>query len=202
MTDTITLPRSVLEQALNVLEMMGVPSPLVFLPDEIKSWQTVQAALSAALKQPDTNPVSEPVAWRCFDGEGDFEYLSKEPSEETRAWSARYNREWEPLYSHPQPQVEQEPVAQVVPCYTPSGKRVALNTAYQDLPIGTKLYTHQQPPRHPLTDQVRSLIASMVAELRAHRYCGDCYPENGWPDVNRVLADYAAFKRAHGIIGE
>ena len=63
-------------------------------------------------------------------------------------------------------------------------------------------YTSPQPVRGPLTDEVQSLIGSMVAELRAHRYCGDCYPENGWPGVNKVLADYAAFKRAHGIGGE
>ena len=38
-----------------------------------------------------------------------------------------------------------EPVAVVVPCYTPSGKRVALYSAKQDLPIGTQLYTSPQP---------------------------------------------------------
>lgn len=46
----------------------------------------------------------------------------------------------------PAPQQEaQEPVAVVVPCYTPSGKRVALYSAKQDLPIGTQLYTAPQP---------------------------------------------------------
>jgi hypothetical protein len=52
--------------------------------------------------------------------------------------------------------VAQEPVAQVVFDYVPSGKRVALNTAYQDLPIGTKLYT--TPPKREwvgLTDEER-----------------------------------------------
>ena len=44
------------------------------------------------------------------------------------------------------PQQEaQGPVAVVVPCYTPSGKRVALYPAKQDLPIGTQLYTAPQP---------------------------------------------------------
>jgi len=37
-----------------------------------------------------------------------------------------------------------EPVASIVPCYTPSGKRVALNTQHQGLPIGTVLYTEAQ----------------------------------------------------------
>lgn len=48
--------------------------------------------------------------------------------------------------TQPAPQQEvQEPVAVVVPCYTPSGKRVALYSAKQDLPIGTQLYTSPQP---------------------------------------------------------
>jgi hypothetical protein len=38
-------------------------------------------------------------------------------------------------------QQKQEPVAKVVPCHTPSGKRVALNTKFQHLPIGTDLCT-------------------------------------------------------------
>jgi hypothetical protein len=48
--------------------------------------------------------------------------------------------------TQPAPQQEaQELAAVVVPCYTPSGKRVALYSAKQDLPIGTKLYTAPQP---------------------------------------------------------
>ena len=44
------------------------------------------------------------------------------------------------------PQQEaREPAAVVVPCRTPSGKRVALYSAKQDLPIGTQLYTAPQP---------------------------------------------------------
>ncbi len=39
----------------------------------------------------------------------------------------------------------QKPTAVVVPCHTPSGKRVALYSAKQDLPIGTQLYTALQP---------------------------------------------------------
>ncbi len=38
-----------------------------------------------------------------------------------------------------------EPVAEMVPCHTPSGKRVAIISRFQHLPIGTKLYTHPQP---------------------------------------------------------
>ncbi len=38
-----------------------------------------------------------------------------------------------------------EPVAEMVPFHTPSGKRVAVISRFQHLPIGTKLYTHPQP---------------------------------------------------------
>lgn len=44
-----------------------------------------------------------------------------------------------------QPAQAAEPVAVVVPCHTPSGKRVALCSAKQDLPIGTKLCAAPQP---------------------------------------------------------
>lgn len=48
--------------------------------------------------------------------------------------------------TQPAPKQEaQEPTAVVVPCHTPSGKRVALYSAKQDLPIGTQLYTATQP---------------------------------------------------------
>jgi hypothetical protein len=39
-------------------------------------------------------------------------------------------------------------------------------------------------------------IAVLVSELRKHRFCGDCYPENGWPGVNDALAQYELWKRA------
>lgn len=50
-----------------------------------------------------------------------------------------------------------EPVASIVPCYTPSGKRVALNTRHQGLPIGTVLYSEAQ---------MRQLGEACAAECR------------------------------------
>ena len=73
-----------------------------------------------------------------------------------------------------------EPVASIVPCYTPSGKRVALNTRHQGLPIGTVLYTEAQMRQlgeacaavcsdadksaHPsdLADLIRELVKEML----------------------------------------
>ena len=48
-----------------------------------------------------------------------------------------------------------EPVAEVVPCHTPSGKRVALRSEAQGLPIGTKLYTTAQAAGSVLEDAAR-----------------------------------------------
>ena len=63
----------------------------------------------------------------------------------------------------------QEPVAKIVPCYTPSVKRVALNTEYQHLPIGTDLYTTPSLPKlrlHQGGQQMTSL-ETMKLCLRA-----------------------------------
>ena len=37
--------------------------------------------------------------------------------------------------------------------------------------------------------------AQAVHVLRQQRYCGDAYPEGGWPDVNAALAQYALERR-------
>ena len=59
-----------------------------------------------------------------------------------------------------QPAQAAGPVAVVVPCHTPSGKRVALCSAKQDLPIGTKLYAAPQPsPTAPATQQAGDVVA-------------------------------------------
>ena len=64
-----------------------------------------------------------------------------------------------------------EPVAVVVPCYTPSGKRVALYSAKQDLPIGTKLYAAPQPSptTHP-ADSVQEDAARESEYRRGYRH--------------------------------
>ena len=81
-----------------------------------------------------------------------------------------------------------EPVAEMVPCYTPSGKRVAVISRFQHLPIGTKLYTHPQPAaqdaeRKPLSKEQR---AEIMEEVDSYNF-----PED--------LID--ATEKAHGIKG-
>lgn len=42
----------------------------------------------------------------------------------------------------------------------------------------------------------QAFIAAAVKALRGHRWCGDQYPEDGWPDVNTALALYAKLGRS------
>ena len=93
-----------------------------------------------------------------------------------------------------QPAQAAEPVAVVVPCYTPSGKRVALYSAKQDLPIGTQLYTAPQPTHAqagavPLTDEQIHAIYDEVA--RREPYAGAVTRRN----IVRAI------EAAHGIKG-
>ena len=93
-----------------------------------------------------------------------------------------------------QPAQAAEPVAVVVPCYTPSGKRVALfYSAKQDLPIGTKLYTAPQPvAREQLTpERVKEIVR------------GAGYDQCGIPDTERAafINGLRHGEHAHGIKG-
>ena len=92
-----------------------------------------------------------------------------------------------------QPAQAAEPVAVVVPCYTPSGKRVALCSAKQDLPIGTKLYTAPQPvAREQLTpERVKEIVR------------GAGYDQCGIPDTERAafINGLRHGEHAHGIKG-
>ena len=67
-------------------------------------------------------------------------------------------------------QEAQEPAAVVVPCHTPSGKRVALYSAKQDLPIGTQLYTAPQPsPTAQAADSVTAPPPPPECETEAEK---------------------------------
>ena len=74
-----------------------------------------------------------------------------------------------------QPAQAAEPVAVVVPCYTPSGKRVALCSAKQDLPIGTQLYTAPQPSPAAQGDAIEHELAMLIRRIvsSARRNCQD-----------------------------
>lgn len=44
---------------------------------------------------------AEPVAWRIFDGEGNYDYTDTPPSDSSVHHASMYGRKFEPLYAHP-----------------------------------------------------------------------------------------------------
>lgn len=57
--------------------------------------------------------------------------------------------------------------------------------------IATEELTHLKSEVERLRgrcSELENVIAKAKAALRKHRWCGDCYPENGWPEVNEALA--------------
>jgi hypothetical protein len=47
-------------------------------------------------------------------------------------------------------------------------------------------------------DLLSDFLRQAVHQLRVHRYCGDCFPENGWPEVNNALVTWQRYKRIKG----
>ena len=100
---TITLPRAVVEQALEALEILGfgLDPKSVLARDLAKRID----ALRAALAQEQAEPAQEPVAWRTFDGEGGYDYRTYEDNDSYAAeWTQRNLRHigWvEPLHTAP-----------------------------------------------------------------------------------------------------
>ena len=98
-----------------------------------------------------------------------------------------------------QPAQAAEPVAVVVPCYTPSGKRVALYSAKQDLPIGTQLYTAPQPTQATAAQQGVAYAALPEPYCNAHDDADACYPDMFSEQQMRAFADATcALRASHG----
>ncbi len=38
-------------------------------------------------------------------------------------------------------------------------------------------------------DRLRLALNIAIDELKRHLYCGDCYPEEGWPSVHQAFID-------------
>ena len=202
-TDKILIDRAVVEQVLEVLELNCTHTTKDHhstMQKSIEAWNALRQALEA--EQQDESEQTA-VCNQMADILSRTAIALKGPEPELTKWS------WHDLPDLAISLTKQhdEPYAYAV--YFPDQPNEELVHDLDDLcdemtnreHSVVNRYTNPQP-RQPLTDEALSLIGSMVSELRAHRYCGDCYPENGWPDVNKVLADYAAFKRAHGIGGE
>jgi len=219
MTNTITLPRSVVEQALDLVHYLEALNS-----STRQQKMDLICALRAALEQPD-HPGQHldmvPAGWKL---------VPVEPTEDMLAavaWPGCAATDWEHMLAAApqppvvkQPQVEQEPVACLVrtrSLRTPSdisadGKNhfcdwgawepesLAYGRAVTDPSRNTGpghcyemrlLYTRPQPKREPLTD----------AQINDHRLA---LPYNGedLPDPWDFKQGVRAAERAHGIGGE
>ena len=82
-----------LRMALEALEMY-----------ELETNSEFQRKAITAIKKALAQPESEPVAWRTFDGEGEYQYRSYENNEDYGDWWSNIHpnhKNWvEPLYTH------------------------------------------------------------------------------------------------------
>jgi hypothetical protein len=122
-----------------------------------------------------TNQQGAPEALRLAE-----QYDHGDPAAHGNAWKAAVCNELRRLHSEVTTlqaelaamRAEGEPVAEMVPYHTPSGKRVAVISRFQHLPIGTKLYTHPQPAAQDAEDAARLERERICAAIKAEDdYC-------------------------------
>ena len=201
-TDTITLPRSVVEQALEALNasMPHNNNMDQDWPSHIAARRTLRAALEQPQDHPEQHLDMVPAGWKAVPVQPtDFQIRAAQYT-----WWHACNCEtyWDQIYAAmiaaaPQPpvverpQVEQEPVA-----YMTQDEEGAPAMLFFDVREAhgfcgddedpTPLYTHPQPKRQPLTvGQINRLIADGKLPLSGNPY--------------EVAL---AIERAHGIGGE
>lgn len=209
MTNTITLPRSVVEQALEALKYeKDANNPLDWHHDK------TMHALRAALNQPQVNSPEIPEGWRLVpvepteemrDAGKDAHYEAETRTSDSDAWSLTgfAHRVVRASYIYramlaaapqppvvEQPQGEQEMVGEAGSMPGTDGFTMACFRA-SDVPAGTKLYTHPQPPRQPLTDE--QWLKLWTGETGQRLKPG--------PERYRLLRRFRFAERAHGIGG-
>lgn len=221
MTDTITLPRSVVEQALEALKYeRDANNPLDWHHDK------TMTALCAALEQPQVNSPEIPEGWRLVPVEPTPEMMSAMIDNVSlvnfergarNGYRAMLAAALEPPVVG-QPQVEQEPFAVLVRKHSwhldtwevgPQGnldygrawadERINVYTHPQNLNCKSTQarlatlwgYEKPQPPRQPLTDKV---IQELAEEGVFHA--------NIFEIVRRIEEEHEIFKMRAGIGGE
>jgi hypothetical protein len=122
----------------------------------------------------------ESVAWRTFDGEGNYEYCTYEMNENyAKEWAKRNpnHADWvDPLYAHP-------PTRKPVAWLSQGGDVSRSKKHFEEMGFTNLIALYMHPPaRKPLTDeQISAIVQSMSA------YTWDAH----------MLA--RAIERAHGI---
>ena len=204
MNSTITLPRSVVEQALDALKIghesaqscaetfhveMAVYKQQRHeaLDAEVKQISDAIGALRAALEQ-------EPEAWDNCRGE-----------RQCRIWCGNKHCVSHPAVQPPvveqpqsvtdchqsQPKGEQEPVGCITGTYGGYPVVRLINPALV-LPFGTALYTHPQPKHEPLMDLVKDAFFEGFVSVETYNDTR----------LNSVEDAWAEYKAAHRVGGE
>jgi len=102
--------------------------------------------------------VQVPVAWRMFDGEGGYDFRDELPSENSRAWSARYGRKWEPLFAAP-------PAALAVPAgYVPVSALIEARDHVEDWAAYASPYFQD---KHDLAGVLAEIDGQIAAATQA-----------------------------------
>jgi len=169
----------VLKQALKAFEVATTP----LAKDRQEVFEAV-AAINQAIAELESQ---KPVAWRTFDGEGQYESRAYEENESyADEWDKRNpnHKGWvDPLYTHPPQRTEQEPAL-----YWSFEVEYALRPSKydeEDHPTHEPLY-RKPPQRKPLTDDQITLIIA------------DCASSHQHLDIHLARA----IEAAHGITGE
>ena len=197
MNDTITLPRSVVEQALEALN-----ASMPHNNDMEEDWPShiaARRALRAALKQPQVNSPEIPEGWKLVPVEPADSQIRA--AQDTWWHACNCETYWDQIYAAmiaaapqppvvEQPQGGQEPICWVTGYYGGHCTVAPCNGATV-LPVGMALYTHPQPKREPLTD----------AQINDHRLALP-YDGEDLPDPWDFKQGVRAAERAHGIGGD
>lgn len=171
----VTLPREVVELALEAMKW-AFPNSIRLTADHRNSIDS----LRAALEQPQAEqPAMTPIAQRKLDSllaEGytisGYSVYHERKHQHGFVTSAGLVGWWKPEgVGYPQPRGEQEPVGEAA--FMPGAK--GFTVAYflvSDVPVGTKLYTHSQPKREPLTnEQVKVGLIQSIECTDARERC-------------------------------
>lgn len=139
------------------------------------------ATLRQAIAEADQ---AEPVAWRTFDGEGNYEYCTYEMNENyAKEWAKRNpnHADWvDPLYAHP-------PTRKPVAWLSQGGDVSRSKKHFEEMGFTNLIALYMHPPaRKPLTD---GEVFNMAA---------DYYEGYGF----KALEFARAIERAHGITSD
>ena len=214
MTETITMPRSVVEQALKALN-----ASMPHNNDMDEDWPShiaARRALRAALEQPQVNSPEIPEGWRQVPVEPTDSQIRA--AQDTWWHACNCETYWDQIYAAmiaaapqppvaEQPQGEQEPVAwaeeiieylhahhdtEMIKELDSGDALIRLDDAIAAVEEVAQRHAHPQPPRQPLTDLIKDAFFEGFTSVETYN---DTV-------LNSVEEAWEEYKAAHEIGGE